>query len=209
MLPISLDAVLLANDNSVLEKGTLIIPESGSTVDFKNDFVPLVNLGRPVKVGISTYGEPYLTLTGNAYLSSKNLLRIDSVADDILDDIRSFFISNTNFQTTIESYRNRLLQIFNKNNDLVSINAYYITESTIKFYTLKDLSVGKKFLLNIEHPVSLKNVILSIDDKEPIGSRAIRYLCSIEKISITCQDALTNYVRSLELRDSPQLTETN
>ena len=209
MLPISLEAVLMAEDNLILEKGTVVIPSTGSTVDFKNDFVPLVNLGQIVKIGISTYGQPYITLTGKAYLSSKNLLRIESVEDDILNDIRSFFVSNTSFQITLESHSNKFFKIFNNNHDIVNGNVYYITESSLKFYTLKELSIGKKFIFSTEHPIALKNVVLSIEDKDPVGSRAIRYLCSIEKISVSCQDELTNYVRTLSLRGVNKLNKPN
>lgn len=198
MIPISLDAVLMTENDEFLERGTLIIPPTGTTVDFKNDFVPLVSLGHTVKISIEVSGQTCVDISGEVYLSSKNLLRLVSVDSKKLEIIRSFFVSNTNFPISLEVAGSALTRLLRKQGDLIDGNVYYITSKTLNFHSIKQVNVGQSLLINIEHPLSLKNVMVKVMDKDKFGTRATRYNCSIIKISSACQKNLDSFVESLE-----------
>lgn len=86
MFPNKCKAILMTENNDILEYGEAKISLKNKSVDFTANFVPLMTIGTPIRV-ICYEGEQKTHLIkGSTYLASDKLLRIDNISIKLLDD---------------------------------------------------------------------------------------------------------------------------
>lgn len=85
MFPNKCKAVLMTENNDILEYGEAKISLKNKTVDFTNSFVPLMIIGTHVKIVCSENDVNTHLITGTTYLSSQNLLRVENLTIKLLD----------------------------------------------------------------------------------------------------------------------------
>lgn len=85
MFPNKCKAILMTENNQVLEYGDAKISLKNKSVDFTNSFVPLLMIGTPVKIICCENGQNTHLITGSTYLSSSQLLRVDNITIKLLE----------------------------------------------------------------------------------------------------------------------------
>ncbi len=94
-------AILMSENDVLLEYGFASISIKNKSVDFTNTFVPLIKIGATVKIICSKNGQNTHSFTGEVYLSSKKLLRITSVKCTLLPDAEKILSVNSNINAEI------------------------------------------------------------------------------------------------------------
>ncbi len=86
MFPNKCKAILMTENNDILEYGEAKISLKNKTVDFTGNFVPLMTIGTPIKIVCCEGEQNTHLIQGSTYLSSEKLLRIDNISLKLLED---------------------------------------------------------------------------------------------------------------------------
>lgn len=85
-------ALLKSAEGEMIEEGTALCSIENGSVDFAGDFIPLFPMGTPLTVVRVYQGNELQTFRGEVYLSSKKLLRITAVSEQLLPGSERFFL---------------------------------------------------------------------------------------------------------------------
>ncbi|WP_312643758.1 hypothetical protein [Hydrogenoanaerobacterium sp.] len=201
MYPIFLDAVLKSEDDELLEYGSVCIPPEGNTVDFKNEFVPLLKLETPVQVTLLLNGEESFCFKGLVYLSSGKLLRITSISDELLAQARKIFTANVCVHTKLALYEYKPFFSF-YHAPKISGTIYYLSEESIKVLSIEQIDVGQKLMVNLTSPFVFKQVVAEVTEKIRFSSLATSYLCKVVSISSASVRNLESYLAELNEKEA-------
>ncbi|RPF48377.1 hypothetical protein EDD70_1193 [Hydrogenoanaerobacterium saccharovorans] len=200
MYPIFLDAVLKSEDGDLLEYGSVCIPPEGNTVDFKNQFVPLLKLETPVQVTLLLNGVESFCFKGLVYLSSGKLLRITSISDELLTKARKIFTANVCLHTKIALYEYKPFFSF-YHAPKISGTIYYLSEDIIKILSIEQIDVGQKLMINLTAPFIFKQVTAEVTEKNRFSSLATSYLCKVINMSSSAVKHLQDYLDELSEKE--------
>ncbi|MEM1485301.1 hypothetical protein V6615_10540 [Oscillospiraceae bacterium PP1C4] len=199
MNPRYFDAILKTEDDKFLEIGTACVSIEDQSIEFKNEFVPLLKLGEIVKIVRLDDNVETRSFTGEVYLSSRRLLRIVSAVDTILPGAINYLSLNTSISgqvALIPAGDSFLQQPSTKGFDA---EIYYLSTKTIKFTTKKQFKIGQRLLLRSEDPVVLDMVALEIYQTILCGSNATGYRCNVLYIPEPAYGNLREYLEKSNL----------
>lgn len=194
MFPIRFPALLKTDKDEILEEGIAYISKEDASVEFTNEFVPLMKLGATAK--IIRIEKDYEThcFEGSVYLSSRNLLRITSVNDYVLEDAKNICTVNTAIDTLLTPYDQGIATPAAIMNEKVGASIQSVSMQEVLFTSSETLNVGNRFLLSINEPLSLRRVVIEIYRCIFFGNGSFTYQCNILSISDACQATLKDFV---------------
>lgn len=177
MQPITCTALLKDTNGKLLEIGTVGLSDLPNTLDFQGPFVPLFKMGTKL-VLIPVINQIELnSITGEVYLSTGNFLRLTAIPEADLTELRAAFYINIELAVELAHYQPSTLYYSYKRAEKIDVCIYHIDLSGLRFMTLHTLSIGQKFMLNQETPISLKKVILQVIQIIDFGEMAHSYQC--------------------------------
>ncbi len=194
MFPTRFPALLKTDKDDILEEGIAYISKEENAVEFTNEFVPLMKLGATAKIVRIEKDYETHCFEGSVYLSSRNLLRITSVTDYVLEDAKNICTVNTEIHTQLTPYDLGVVTPGAIMNDKVNATIQSISMQEVLFTSSQTLTEGDRFLLSISEPLALRRVIIEIYRCIFFGNGSSTYQCNIHSISDACQAALKEFV---------------
>lgn len=197
MYPIYFPAALKTEDGKLLEKGSACISEGRFTVDFINEFVPLLKLDTPVQIVRMLGDQPLNCFVGNVYLSSRNLLQIVSVDETALREAWRLFAINTQISASFALSPNHSPHINYKKAEKIDGSIRYISADTIKISAMQYIAEGEYLMIAIEEPIVLKKLVVQVTERVLIGRNAALLLCKIVSMHRSDEKVLADYAELL------------
>ena len=199
MYPIYFDALLKAEDQKILELGEACISPDENKITFKSDFVPLFKLDERVNI-IRVLGEKqFEVFEGLVYLSSRNLLQITSVDEQLLQGARRLFDVNAQIPVTLTVSPEQSPNFSVKKAEQVSATVRFVSDTVVKLATMQYVGEGHYLYLYAEQPVSLKKTFLRVEERHLLSKRAAICICSVVSQPEGEKEALRQYLEQLRL----------
>lgn len=185
-------AVLKTLRNKVIEYGIAYISEDQKSIEFQSEFVPICEMGTPLKIVRMQGSIETQSFVGEVYLSSQNLLRLVSLADEVLPGAAVAYTYDVEFDgmatavVTLPEELRRPIFPFGKRQPpaprphTFPITVYGISLSQIRITCDMLLAQGQLLTLNIQDPIVLNDLSVVVD--LPISMRADQingYRCRI------------------------------
>lgn len=200
MYPIYFKALLKTADGRVMEEGYACISPENKSVDFKNDFVPLMKMGVTAKiVQLSNDRQELQCFEGIVYLSGNDLLRIVSVDDEALAQAQRQLEVNTSIQAQVMAVHQgfSLLRFAQKKAEWEPVEIYSLSTDNVKFTSPNQYLTGQKLTLQAEKPVLLRKMVLEVYQAILFGDNLTGHLCTIESIPEPYSANLARYVEEI------------
>lgn len=201
-------AYLKTEHGELLETGYANISVSNKTVDFVNDFVPLLKLDSRVKI-ICVIKDPlqnrYLEshcFTGDVYLSSQKLLRIINVDDYIVNGAEKNLTVDTTLpaRASILPESSSLSARFPIIRRWSEASVYLVAVESLRFTSHRQFEKGQKVCIQMKNgPLILDEVVVEIYETILFGSKLTGYRCNIVTISESDKANLYDFVRKANL----------
>lgn len=193
-------AILMSDNDVLLEYGFAAISIKNKSVDFTNAFVPLIKIGATVKIICNKNGQSILSFIGEVYLSSRKLLRIISIKCNLLPDAEKLLGVNTNINAEIKLPIIKAKAFISQQNRnpadctivAVSTQRLIFNSSQLEFDWESSLSI------KVSEPIFKKPTAIEIKaDKNSLvfGDKA-RYDCQIIMISDSAIVELMSFIRA-------------
>lgn len=203
MFPNSCQAVLMTEDEALLEYGVASISVKEKYVDFTNSFVPIIKIGARVKVVCTEKGQSTHMFSGEVFLSSKSLLRIISVKCELLPHAEKVLSIDTMFNAKIALpvVKNRVFPM-NHITKWIGCQVCGISATELTFTSeLLDIELNTAFVIKIKAPVFDKGTEITIRANEGslLFGKSSRYACKIVSISDLAVVKLIEYIREVNL----------
>jgi hypothetical protein len=180
-------AVLKTHDDQFLSSGFAIFSKEDRYVEFRSDFVPLVRFGKEAKIIETRNGREYHCFAGQVYLSSSALLRIVGVTDSLLDPselevpqkifMDAMVIAQTKYQEP-----------------QFSAQIYAISLTEMRFVCEEKFSLGQLLQISSMEPITLENVIITVEKHISFGQTKTGYRCEILSMPDPSRELLTQYL---------------
>ncbi|MEA5010196.1 MAG: hypothetical protein VB100_00545 [Angelakisella sp.] len=193
MIPAHFDAALKTEDNKLLEIGFATVSQENGTVSFKNEFVPLLNLGTTAKIVRIIDEKETHCFTGKVYLSSRQLLQLVEVKDSILHELEKYMPSDITMNGHV-TYSDCGLKLRR-----YDAKIYSISLNSVRFMSKKEFNTGDRLTLETKDPVELKDVIIEVTQPIAFGSGSTGNRCNIVYIPEQSLENLSNYMESANL----------
>lgn len=190
-------AILETIDGEFLENGWASLSNEPNSMDFKNDFVPLLQIGTPVRIVRTLHDKRLHSFRGIVYAASKNFLKITSVSDRELDLIRPTFASNIWFPTQPALYYQSFFPFSYKKADKIDATIYYISETELRYLSMDELDWGQKLVLLMDYPIYFDNTEIEIRQIVEYGGITNCYICDITSISKAALTSIQTYQTQL------------
>lgn len=175
MLPAHFKARLKTWDDQPLEEGYASVSIENRSVDFQNEFVPLLELGTTVKVLQLQEGQEIHCFIGRVYLSSRRLLRVVSVSDDLLTeaekrlpvevDIKGRLRLRSEGVQSIKSY---------------PAHIYTLSPTIVRFTCPLQLQAGSCVLLGFSEPFAIEELAAQVYQSILFGDSHSGYHCHVQ-----------------------------
>lgn len=207
--PNHFSAILKTPDDKIIEYGIAWISVEDQSINFKSEFVPICEMGTPLKIVRVQDELETQAFTGEVYLSSQHLLRLISLSDEVLPAASSVFLYDVKIEgsaeATIEapdkptklfSLRTKYpaalaLQIF-------PVSIYAISLAKVRFTCDMMLSKGQRVTLNVKQPIALCELPLEVVLPITLGTGdTCSYHCKILELSGNNAFQLESYVDRL------------
>ncbi|MCI8441151.1 MAG: hypothetical protein HFG27_01270 [Provencibacterium sp.] len=202
MLPARFKAILKTWDDQPLEEGYASVNIEKRTVDFQNEFVPLLSMGTTVKI-LQLQGEKEIhCFIGQVYLSSRRLLRIVSVSDDLLTEEEKRLPIEVNIESRLRLEGNKTIGI--KGSGAYTARIYSLSPDLIKFTCPLQLRAGSRVKLEFERPFLLSGLVAEIYQSILFGESSSGYLCHVKSAPEADFSRLTDFVEQHN-RNLPRL----
>jgi len=202
-------AILKTPDDKIVEYGTAWISVEDQSINFKSDFVPICEMGTPLKI-VRVHDELEIqSFTGEVYLSSQHLLRLISLSDEVLPAASSVFLYDVKIEASAEatitseekpskrfSLRTKYfsaptLQIF-------PVSIYAISLAKVRFTCDVLLPKGQRVTLNVKQPITLNELSIEVELPITLGSGdTCSYHCKILELDGDNSFQLEPYVDRL------------
>lgn len=189
-------ALLKSVDNRLLATGMARISFDNQSVDFRSDFIPLLKMGVPAKVVRVIDKEETHCFDGSVYLSSKKLLRLVDVKDQILADVELELMATTAISAVVvphitesrlfRSPLGRLLRF--------DVSIYSISTTSVKFTSAERFEVGEQLLLRSDTPVQLRKVLLEVYQIISFGDKVTGHRCKVLTLNEQSRKSLGEYM---------------
>ncbi len=205
-------AVLKYPDNKLIENGTAcVFPEDGK-LEFTSDFLPIFKMGTRLTVLHQENNLDVQVYEGEVYLSSRRLLRLVSLSDEVLPGAASLGAYDTHMTgrasiitpVPVEPPAKRfpLLPkphpVMPPSNFPVSVYAVSLTQ--FKFTCDVALSQNQLLFLDIDHPIRLRSLPVRVELPVTLGgAETCSYRCSVRELKGNNFVQLEKYVRKLSL----------
>lgn len=208
MYPIYFSALLKADDGIITEPGEACVSRTENKVTFKSDFVPLVKLDTTVEI-VRVLGETELErFVGRVYLSSRNLLQIVGVDEQVMADARGLFDINTYLPAYFTLSPNKSPNFHTRKAELIAGTIRYLSMDTVKISAMPFIGEGQYLMVECEAPLELKAMVLRVDKRELLGRKAAILICSITSIPQQEEASLHSYVTELNRQEGDVDLET-
>lgn len=196
-------AVLQDEKGEELSAGSACFDKEKQEIEFSSDFVPLFPLGTVMKIERLYNGAVVHDFQGQVYLSSKSLMRLVGVEDQIYYGAQYVYCTGLNLGATIELLnqkpQKKPLLFFahkaekRKESTAVTVSAVDLDGMTILYDILDPLERGDQLLLRLNDPLPLFEAKLRVEDQLLFGSRA-SYYCRYAQITAGNLDDLGHYI---------------
>ncbi len=194
MIPNRFEAVLKTEDDRILETGVACISAEDQSIEFKNEFVPLLKLGSTAKIVRIEDEREIHCFTGQVYLSSRRLLRIISISDELFPEAFNYLWLNTSIHAKIFPATSNVAPVYGEESSGFDAEVYYVSLKNIKFTSKKQFHVGQKLYLYAHEPIGLDMVELEIFQIISFGKNVVGYRCKIASLSEPCCSSLKSYL---------------
>lgn len=151
MFPSNCKAVLKTLDNSIVEYGQVSVSLKEKFAEFTAQFVPLLNIGTQAKIICVEDNTSTHVISGEVYLSSKNLLRLVSIKCTLIPGAESVLETPTFLRAKI--YKPVLKSAVFSKNKIV----YKWDECTVTSISLKNVSFrSSRIMCEYENQIKLR-----------------------------------------------------
>ena len=150
------DAILKDDNNQFLELGKACISLENQSIDFVNEFVPLMKFKSKAKIIKLVNGTECHCFSGTVYLSSKTRLQLSSVSDSLIS-FEELCIPKKVQITGIVHNRHKSTTMSS-----ISIDIFSLSLDEVAFSISKETILGQQLLLEIQSPISLNSVALHV-----------------------------------------------
>ena len=180
MLPARFRAILKTWDDKPLEEGYASVSLETRSVDFQNEFVPLLKMGTTVKILQLQEKKEIHCFIGQVYLSSPRLLRVVSVSDDLLTEEEKRLPIEVDITGRLRLEKGKTAQI--KSSGVYDVRIYSLSPELVKFTCPLQLPAASRVILEFDQPFSLKEALAEVYQSILFGESSSGYLCRIENI---------------------------
>lgn len=208
MFPIYFSAILRAEDGKVLELGEACVSRTENKVTFKSEFVPLVKLDITAEITRVLGDKELERFVGRVYLSSRNLLQIVGVEDEVIAQARRLFDINTYLPAYFALSPNNSPNFNTRKAELIAGTIRYLSMDTVKVSAMPYIGVGQYLMVECETPLELRATVLRVEQRELLGRKAAILICSIAVLPTGEEAALRNYVAVLDKQEEDVDIET-
>ena len=194
--PNHFSAILKTPDDKIIEYGIAWISVEDQSINFKSEFVPICEMGTPLKIVRVQDELETQAFTGEVYLSSQHLLRLISLYDVKIEGSAEATIEAPDKPTKLFSLRTKYpaalaLQIF-------PVSIYAISLAKVRFTCDMMLSKGQRVTLNVKQPIALCELPLEVVLPITLGTGdTCSYHCKILELSGNNAFQLESYVDRL------------
>lgn len=204
-------ARLLSEEGKLLEFGQASISAEQDSVDFVGDFVPLFKMGTPLTI-VRTFGEQEIHIfRGEVYLSSRKLLRLTSVSDELLPGSERVYLFPVNFPAQVTAFPpaeppRRALFPWKRSvppgpqEFLVSLN--FVAMDALEFTSPVELPPQSTLCLTMEKPVEGYQLPLAVKRVLQFGSSGRTYSCLIEKWPLQVLEKWEKHLMELHQKEN-------
>ncbi len=184
-------ALLGLQQGETLAKGQASVGRQPPSISFHSDFVPLYPIGTPLEILRTAEGKPIHRFWGTVYLSSKSLMRLVSVQDELLPGSEAAGIAAMRFGAALvpEAQRRGLRGLFGHSGTAgpYPITLHGLTKQGFEFEydTAVPLEVGQEFTLQPPPGLFLPECRVQIQKAFPFGRQA-SYQCAFIGLAPPC-----------------------
>ena len=203
MYPIYFSATLKTEDDQVLELGQACVSDTEPSVDFTSDFVPLMKLGVTARI-IRTLGAKELEVfEGQVYLSSRQLLRIVSVPESVMEQARRLFSVNENLSTELYLAPGKSPNFNPQKAERITGSIRYVSSTVIKIHAMEFVGEGQYLMFSAEGPgIVLDKMTVRVRERVLLMRNAAILICEMISPSPENRAALEAYLARRK-RSSP------
>lgn len=173
-------AILKTQEGKLIEYGMASVSEEDRSVDFRSEFVPIFEMGVPLKIVRVQAQLETQSFMGEVYLSSQRLLRLVSVTDQVLPGAQSAFAYDVQLQGTMTiqvdppAQPSRRFPLLHRHPTgpgarVVPVSIYAISLSQVRFTCNVVFSQGQRISLDINQPLGLEGLPLEVDKPVTLG----------------------------------------
>lgn len=178
MLPARFKAILKTWDDQPLEEGYASVCIEKRTVDFQNEFVPLLSMGSTVKI-LQLQGDREIhCFIGQVYLSSRRLLRVVSVSDDLLTEEEKRLPVEVDIQSRLRLENGRTIGL--RGSGAYTARIYSLSPELLKFTCPLQLRTGSRVSLEFDQPFLLTGLEVEVYQSILFGESSSGYLCRVQ-----------------------------
>ncbi len=199
MFPNKFKAVLMTENDDILEYGEAKISLKNKTVDFTNSFVPLMIIGTHVKIVCSENNVNTHLITGTTYLSSPQLLRVDNINIKLLENAEKVLSMEVSIPAQILEI-NQKTGLFNVKTvkKWIDCTVSSISAEKLYFYTSwKKTASNNVSMIKISQPVFSCETSLNIKigGKPIIFGDKYKYIYNISEINEKDKKSLLTFIK--------------
>lgn len=178
MYPLYFSAVLKSAEGKPLEYGEACLSETGCSIDFISEFVPLFKLGSPVCIARISGTEEFEQLPGSVYLSSRKKLQITGVPPKAYDAVRTLFEVNENSSVSLALVEGEPTHFNPQKARHINANLRYLSDSAVKLTAMEFIPEGQEICFSVETPaISLTDFFVRVERRIPLQRNAALLLC--------------------------------
>lgn len=189
-------AVLKSEDDRVLAEGLANISLENKSVEFHNQFVPLLPFDSLAKICRIKEELETHCFVGKVYLSSPTLLRIVNVNEKLLAEAALEVLQSISVKAFVSpiTEQRKFLNYANQRSLKFEVNIFSISLHEIRFVSKSDFQEGEHLLVHfIPPPLTLKKVLVEVIQLLLFGEKTV-YRCNILHLPHTAREELSEYL---------------
>lgn len=201
------DAVLRDTTGKIFETGYGSITQENDAVDFVADFVPLMELNSTAEIVKIIDGQECHKFVGKVYLSAKTRLQIRSVQETLLTNqelLLPFAVDVPAVAHVIQFIPapvNRFgrKKLGAKDKHIVrteQVNVFSVSADEIWFTAPKEYPIETQLLMNVNDPLRMQDVELSVYKRLDFSSEHNAYYAKIQAAPAGSRKMLTDFLSS-------------
>lgn len=198
MYPFYFTAILKDEEGKILEEGAACISQTEAKVTFQNEFVPLVKLGATVSITRMLGDRELETFTGQVYPSSRNLLQIVGVDEEVRSKVLKMFEVNSQIAANFIISPNNTPNFNMKKAERLVGDIRYLSSDKIKIVSAYSFKKGQYILISTEEPVAISNIGVKIEEVILANPDNPIYVCKIMSISPEDRSVLEECIKMIE-----------